>query len=105
MLAWRVLRSSRVGRVVLAGPGAVVTTLLVVLGMSLWIPEGPAHIDQLAFPLILLPLVWAMLFFHACLDRSLARAALVALGLCVLNGAAIAWHVGASSSSVAEPAR
>ncbi len=80
-------------RIALAGPGAVVATLLVVLGMAVWVPPGPAGIDQIAIPLLLIPLVWAALFFHACLDRSLRRVALVALALSAVNGTAIVWHM------------
>ncbi len=91
-------------RVLLAGPGAVAATLLVVLGMALWIPPGPAGIDQITIPLVVLPLVWAALFFHACLDRSLKRAALVVLALAAANGVALGWHVARPPAASAEVA-
>jgi hypothetical protein len=73
-------------RIGLAGPGAVIVALVVMAGMALWLPGGAAGIDNLVLPLVLVPLIWALLFFHACLDSSLNRVALVAAGLLVLHG-------------------
>lgn len=73
-------------RIALAGPGAVIAAIVVMAGMALWLPGGAAGIDNLVLPLVLMPLIWAVLFFHACLDRSLARVALVALALVLLHG-------------------
>lgn len=59
--------------------------LVVMAGMALWLPGGAAGIDNLVLPLILVPLIWAALFFHACLDGRLGRVALVAIGLFVIH--------------------
>jgi hypothetical protein len=80
----------RWARVLLAGPGAIVVTLALLAGMPLWLPGGAAGIDNIAVPLILAPLIWAALFFHACLDRSLARVAVVAGALFLVHGALVA---------------
>lgn len=72
-------------RVGFAGPGAVIVAVVVMAGMTLWLPQGAARIDNLVLPLVLFPLIWAGLFFHACLDGRLGRVALVALGLFVLH--------------------
>ncbi len=74
----------------MAGPGAVIVALVVMAGMALWLPGGAAGIDNLVLPLVLIPLIWAALFFHACLDPRLGRVALVALGLVAVHGALIA---------------
>jgi len=76
----------RWARILLAGPGAIVVTLTLLAGMPLWLPGGAAGIDNLAFPLVFAPLIWAMLFFHACLDRRTARVALVAGALFLVHG-------------------
>jgi hypothetical protein len=76
-------------RILLAGPIAVVTALVVMAGMMLWLPGGTAGIDNLVLPLVLLPLIWAALFFHACLDCSLPRVAAIALGLLAIHGGLI----------------
>lgn len=77
-------------RILLAGPGAVVVTLTLLAGMPLWLPGGAAGIDNIAFPLVLAPLIWALLFFHACLDRSLARVALIAAALFAVHAGLVA---------------
>lgn len=92
----------RFARAALAGPGAALSTLLAVMGLSAVLPPGPAGIDGITFPLVLLPVVWAALFFHACLDRSLRRAALVALALCIGSATAVALH-RAAPAAVAAP--
>src|SRR5690606_6391042 len=80
-----------VARVLLAGPVALASSLLVVSCMPLWFPKGAAGIDHIALPIILLPAIWGTLFFHAVLDRSLARVAVVALGLSTLSVTLFVW--------------
>lgn len=74
----------------MAGPGAIVVALVVMAGMALWLPRGAAGIDNLVLPLILVPLIWAALFFHACLDSRLARVALVAGALLLVHAGLVA---------------
>jgi hypothetical protein len=90
-------------RVGFAGPGAIVVAVAVMAGMALWLPGGAAGIDNLALPLVLFPLIWAALFFHACLDRRLGRVALVALGLFVLHAGLVAhkFHESAATAGKA----
>lgn len=85
----------------LAGPGAIVVTLTLLAGMPLWLPGGAAGIDNLAFPLVFAPLVWAMLFFHACLDRNIARVALVAAALFLAHGGMVAYLFLAAAPAAA----
>jgi hypothetical protein len=84
------MRARKWIRIGFAGPGAFIIALVIMAGMTLWLPQGAAQIDNLVLPLILFPLIWAALFFHACLDGRLARIALVALGLCVLHAGLVA---------------
>jgi len=86
------LRSRRWMRVGLAGPGAAIVALVVMAGMTAWLPPGAAGIDNLVVPLVLLPLIWALLFFHACLDRRLGRVAIVAIGLLAVHGGLVAYQ-------------
>lgn len=81
----------RWSRILLAGPGAVVVTVIVMAGMALWLPGGRAGIDNLVLPLVLAPLIWALLFFHACLDRRIGRVALVLLVLLISHGGLLAY--------------
>lgn len=91
----------RWARILLAGPGAIIVTLTLLAGMPLWLPGGAAGIDNLAFPLVFAPLIWAMLFFHACLDRRIARVALVAAALFLIHGGMVASRFLAAAPAAA----
>lgn len=77
-------------RIAFAGPGAALIALVIMAGMTIWLPRGAAGIDNLVLPLVLVPLIWAALFFHACLDPRLGRVALIALGLLALHAGLVA---------------
>lgn len=62
------------------------TSLVTMAGMALWLPGGAAGIDNLVLPLVLVPLIWSLLFFHACLDARLVRVTALSLGLLALHG-------------------
>ncbi|MGK2911080.1 MAG: hypothetical protein ACSLE1_14955 [Sphingobium sp.] len=82
--------SRKWSRIALAGPGAIIVAIVTMAGMALWLPGGAANIDNLVLPLVLVPLIWAALFFHACLDYRLARVAIVSIGLLVVHGGLVA---------------
>ena len=84
------MRARRLIRIAFAGPGAVVISMAMMGGMALWVPGGAAGIDNLVLPLVLFPLIWAGLFFHACLDSRLTRVAIVALTLFALHAGLVA---------------
>lgn len=86
-------------RIALAGPGAVVVTIIMMAGMTIWLPGGAAGIDNLVLPLVLMPLIWAALFFHACLDRRIGRVAFVAIGLLAVHAGLVADHLLVSPST------
>lgn len=77
-------------RVLLAGPVTIIVALTLLAGMPLWLPGGAAGVDNLVIPLVFAPLIWSALFFHACLDRSLLRIALVGGALFVVHGGLVA---------------
>lgn len=87
-------------RIGFAGPGAVIVALVVMAGMTLWLPRGAAGIDNLVLPLVLAPLIWALLFFHACLDSRLGRVVIVAVGLFALHAGLIAYKFLGSPTAV-----
>lgn len=88
-------------RVVLAGPAAAVVAVLVALAMPIWVPPGVGQVDNMVLPLVLFPLIWAVLFFHACLDANLKRVAVIALALATLHGAVLGWHFLSPSAATA----
>ena len=88
---WR-RRSRRIRvttRWLLAGPGALLAAVATMCVMPLWLPRGAAGVTNLAFPIILAPLLWAVAFFYACLEENLVRGSLV-IGGAVLVQAAVA---------------
>ena len=80
------IESARWPRWMLAGPGAILASLMTMLGMALWLPAGAGGANNLVLPLILLPLIWTAFFLHACLDQRLARVAAVLLVASAANG-------------------
>ncbi|WP_370305266.1 hypothetical protein [Sinimarinibacterium flocculans] len=80
-------------RVALAGPVVFVCAALVMCGGALWLPKGPAQIDNVVLPIVLFPAIWAGLFFYACLDRRLDRAWGVVSALALAHAALIAAHL------------
>ena len=47
------------------------------MAMPVWVPAGRAGIDDIALPILLAPLLWAIPFFYACLAEDLVRCAAV----------------------------
>jgi hypothetical protein len=62
---------------VLAGLRALFAGLLTMMAMPVWLPAGAAGIKDIAFPILLTPLLWAVPFFYACLEENLVRGTLV----------------------------
>ncbi|WP_380876298.1 hypothetical protein ACFB49_08100 [Sphingomonas sp. DBB INV C78] len=89
-------------RIFFAGPGAVIIAMVIMAGSTLWLPRGAAGIDNLVLPLVLVPLIWAGLFFHACLDSKLARVAIVAIGLLAIHGGLVAHKFMTKAPPAAE---
>ena len=76
-------------RWLLAGPGAAAAAVATMMAMPLWLPAGAAGVDNIAYPLILMPLLWAVPFFYACLEENLVRASAILLGAIVLQGGVV----------------
>lgn len=80
-------------RWLLAGPVVFAVAGLVMSGGALWVPAGPAQIDNIVLPIVLFPAIWALLFFYASLDRRLGRAYAIVLGVGVVHALLIARHL------------
>jgi hypothetical protein len=76
-------------RWLLAGPGALALALVTMMAMPLWLPAGRAGVDDIVYPIVLAPLIWALAFFYACLEENLVRGTLVTFGAVLLQGAAV----------------
>ena len=88
-MSWRFLWSPRFW---LAGPVTFIIAVMVMLGMATWFPKGVADIDNIILPLISFPLIWAVVFFYAYLDRSIRRIALVLSCLAITHAILFAVH-------------
>lgn len=76
-------------RWLLAGPGAIAAGLATMAAMPLWMPAGSAGVNDVALPIILTPLLWAVPFFYAVLARSLVRATAVLSAVTLAQVAAV----------------
>jgi hypothetical protein len=76
-------------RWLLAGTGALLAALATMAAMPVWLPGGAAGIDNIALPILLTPLLWAIPFFYACLEENLPRGVAVTL-IAILAQAALA---------------
>lgn len=72
-------------RVVLAGPLALIATCAAVLGGAVWLPPGPAQVDNLVLPVVLFPLLWAAVFLYACVEPRLLRGYAIVGTLILVN--------------------
>ena len=77
-------------RWLLAGPVTLLLAVATLMAMPLWLPAGRAGINNIALPVLLTPLIWAVPFFYAVLAEDLPRTTLVMVGLTLLQAAAVA---------------
>lgn len=78
--------SQTVSRWLLAGPVTLILAVLIMAASPVWLPAGKGGVDNLALPIILFPLLWAIPFFYSLLEEKLVRAWVVLLSLAALNG-------------------
>lgn len=81
-----VLDHPRATRWVLAGPGVLAAALLFTMSMPVWFPAGAAGVNHIAWPMILAPLVWGLLFTYACIAEDLVRGSAVTAGVILVCG-------------------
>ncbi len=77
----------------LAGPLALLLSIVIMAGASIWLPHGDEHVYHMVFPVILFPLIWGVCFFYPLLETSVKRATVVMLGLLFVNVAIILFSV------------
>ena len=80
-------------RIIFAGPWTLGASVVVMASLATWLPPGAGKVDNIAFPLVLFPLIWAVLFFHASLTRCLWRAVAVSVSLTAVCAALLAVHL------------
>lgn len=87
-LAAAIARRAVLMRWILAGPAALLAAVLVMAAMPVWLPAGAAGVDNIVYPIILAPLIWAVVFMYAVLEERLPRG-LAVIGLVILVKGAI----------------
>jgi len=78
------------GRFWLTGPATLVVSLLFMLAMAAWFPAGAGQVNNIIMPLVMFPLIWAVLFFYTYLTDQLAKAAWIMLALFLVNSVILA---------------
>lgn len=72
----------------------MIAATLFIVAMPAWVPAGEAGVGNIVWPLVLAPLIWALLFVYTCIEENLFRCAVVTMGtifVCgVVVGAALA---------------
>lgn len=76
-------------RWILAGPAAVLAAVATMMAMPLWFPAGSAGINNVALPILLVPLLWAIPFLYACLAEDLPRCAAILGGTTLLQASLV----------------
>jgi hypothetical protein len=83
-VAQAIRKRPRIARWLLAGPGATVAAIAIMAAMPAWLPSGAAGVDNIVYPLVLVPLIWTAAFLYAVLEPSLPR------GVATIGGAVVA---------------
>ena len=74
-------------RWLLCGPVSFVAATALMAALPVILPPGPAGIDNLVFPIVLFPGLWAAVFFYTCLECNLLRASAVVAFVTLAAGA------------------
>lgn len=72
-------------RWMLAGPGALIAAILAMGGSTQWLPVGPSGLDNMLYPVLLFPGIWAVFFFIAIMFDHVWKAALLIIGVSVAH--------------------
>lgn len=83
------LRKYLPARFWLAGPLALILSVVIMAASPVWLPHKDEHLYHMVFPVLLFPLIWGMCFFYPLLENSLKRAAWVMFAVLFLNFAVI----------------
>lgn len=72
-------------RWLLAGPGVFIAAVLFMMSMPVWLPAGAAGINNIIWPLVLAPVIWAAAFTYMCLEENLVRGAALVAGISLFS--------------------
>jgi len=74
-------RHPRTARWILAGPVALILSILFMASMPLLLPHGAGGVDHLVMPVVLFPVIWCAALLYPVMADNLGRSAAVMYGL------------------------
>lgn len=77
-------------RWIMAGPLTLIAAVVTMASMPLWLPGGASGIDNLIFPILLFPALWAIYVFYALIEPRPVRGTVVFAAIIIANAALIA---------------
>ncbi|HEY9569056.1 MAG TPA: hypothetical protein VIR38_13270 [Thalassobaculum sp.] len=80
-------------RWILGGPAALIAAVLIMAAMPVWLPAGAGGVDNIIYPIILAPLIWAVVFMYSVLEENLPRGLAVAAGVILVMGGMVVLSV------------
>src|SRR3546814_12284447 len=80
-------------RWILGGPAALIAAVLIMAAMPVWLPAGAGGVDNIIYPIILAPLIWAVVFMYSVLEEKLPRGLAVAAGVILVMGGMVVLSV------------
>src|SRR3546814_14515428 len=87
-------------RWILGGPAALIAAVLIMAAMPVWLPAGAGGVDNIIYPIILAPLIWAVVFMYSVLEENLPRGLAVAAGVILVLGGMVVLSVTDRTSVV-----
>ncbi|OKY26682.1 MULTISPECIES: hypothetical protein [Thalassotalea] len=69
----------------LSGPATLLVSLFIMFAMAVWFPPGVGNVNNIMMPLIMFPLIWALLFFYTYLTTDLRKAQWLLVILFIIN--------------------
>lgn len=97
MAAHGIRRRPLTARWLLAGPGTLAAAMLLMAAMPVWVPAGEAAVNNIAYPLILAPLIWAGFFTYALIEENLVRGTAVVAAVVATQGFLVAIQLAGAA--------
>ncbi|MGV2872004.1 hypothetical protein [Colwellia sp. E150_009] len=76
----------------LSGPATLLVSLFIMFAMAVWFPPGVGKVNNIMMPLVMLPLIWAFLFFYTYLTADMRKAQWLLVILFIINSIILAYQ-------------
>lgn len=84
LLAHKLKPSERTLRWVLAGPAALLISILIMASFPMILPKGAGGVNHLIFPVLAFPLIWATLIILPVSTRRIEKMSMIYAALALL---------------------